>query len=351
MGLFSKFSYLSKAKAIAKKHSLVYELLEMSVEDINKKALEERENPQLFADLLLYNFYKNTCAYTANNVMALYVDVFRGLKVEVPDYEFFVSVGKFLEQASAIEDVFDSKEYYLNLANYELISDKNDVQKAFDVLVGMKPEYIDSDSQYMTGCLYYMLDMLDMSKKVLEVNLSDMNEEQKASSNCILAMIYQKEGNIDEAIHYAKEGMKSRVPAVVTASSRLLNQYERYDLVVDAIDEEVFSSVKNVRLFYQWIYALKRSGKSIDVCPDIVEEDELYEGIKETVNGGEEVDVDQFIKDFNQQTMDEIASSELYEYADDTTKRMLNNRIMSLSTNADDFMMRDYVVFSAFYVD
>lgn len=351
MGLFSKLSYASKAKAIAKKHSLSYELPEMGVESINRMAMDKRDNVELFSDLLLYNFYKNPCAYTASNVMALYVDVFRGLKAEVPGYEFFTSVGRFLEQASAVDEIFESKEYYLNLANYELICDKCDIQKAFDVMVSIKPEYMDGDTQYMTGCLYYMLDMPDMAKKVLEVSLPDMNEEQKASANGILAMIYEGEGNENEAVANATDALASKIPAVLTVACRILNLHERYDLVADAVSEGIWERVGNVRLFYEWIYALNKCGKSTDVCSDTVEDDELYGRIKEVAISSDRIDVDDFIRGANQEAMDDIASSELYEYSDDTTRRMLNNRIMSLSTYAEDYQPRDYVVFNVLYLD
>lgn len=351
MGLFSKLSYASKAKAIAKKHSLSYELPEMGVESINKKAMSEKDNVELFSDLLLYNYYKNPCAYTANNVMALYVDVFRGLKAEVPGYEFFSSVGRFLEQASAVDEIFESKEYYLNLANYELISDKCDIQKAFEVMVGIKPEYMDGDTQYMTGCLYYMLDMPDMAKKVLEVSLPDMDGEQRASANGILAMIYDGEQNAIEAISHATDALVSKTPAVLSSACRVLNLHQKHDLVASTLNEELWASVGNVRLFYEWIYALNKCGKSTDVLIDTVEEDELYGRIKEVALSGDRVDVDDFIRAVNQEAMDEIASSELYEYSDNTTRRMLNNRIMSLSTYADDFQPRDYVVFKVLYLD
>lgn len=351
MGLFSKLSYASKAKAIAKKHSLTYELPEMGVESINQKAMSARKDVELFSDLLLYNYYKNPCAYTANNVMALYVDVFRGLKVDVPGYEFFTSVGKFLEQASTVDEIFESKEYYLNLANYELISDKCDTQRAFEVMVAIKPEYMDGDTQYMTGCLYYMLDMPDMAKKVLEVSLPDMDEEQRASANVILAMIYSTEQNQNEAIMHATDALISKIPAVLTSACRILNLYGKYDLVANSINEDVWESVKNVRLFYEWIYALNKCGKSTDVAIDTEEEDELYAMIKEVALSGERVDVDDFIRGANQEAMDEIASSELYEYSDNTTRRMLNNRIMSLSTHADNYEPRDYLAFKVLYLD
>lgn len=351
MGLFTKLGYASKAKAIAKKHSLTYELAEMGVESINQKAMEERKNTELFSDLLLYNYYKNPCAYTANNVMSLYVDVFRGLKAEVPGYEFFASVGRFLEQASSVEDIFESKEYYLNLANYELISDKCDVQKAFDVMVGIKPEYMDGDTQYMTGCLYYMLGMPDMAKKVLEVSLTDMDEEQRASANGILAMIYDKEGDSTETVLHATDALASKNPAVLTSACRLLNIYEKHEMVANCVNSELWDGVKNVRLYYEWVYALNKCGKSIDTLDLVADEEELYDMIKEVALKENRVDLDDFIRGANQEAMDEIASSELYEYADDVTKRMLNNRIMSLSTYADDYQLRDYVVFKVFYLE
>ena len=351
MGLFSKLSYASKAKAIAKKHGLSYELPEMGVESINQKAMKNRENTELFRDLLLYNFYKNPCAYTANNVMALYVDVFNGLKTDVPGYEFFTSVGKYLEQASKIEEIFESKEYYLNLANYELISDKRDVQKAFDVLVSIKPECVDSDSQYMTGCLYYILKMPDMAKKVLEVSLEDMNDMQKASANCILALMYLDEGKTVEAKESAKMSVHSTLPAVVTLSCKVLNELGAYDVVINSLNEERFESLKNVRLFYEWVYALKKCSKSIDVCDQLVEEDILYSKAKEWANEDERVDIDMMIRDVNQEIMDSIASSEMYEYADDTTKRMLNNQIMDAATTGEDYEQRDLVVFAPYYLE
>ena len=77
----------------------------------------------------------------------------------------------------------------------------------------------------------------------------------------------------------------------------------------------------------------------------------MYDMIKEVALKENRVDLDDFIRGANQEAMDEIASSELYEYADDVTKRMLNNRIMSLSTYADDYQLRDYVVFKVFYLE
>lgn len=351
MGLFSKFSYQGKAKAIAKKYGLSYELPEMGVESINQLALSERDNVEKFCDLLLYNYYKNPCAYTANNVMAMYVDVFCGLSADVPGYEFFNSVGKFLEQAFQVDDIFESKEYYLNLASYELISDKCDYQKAFDVLVSTKPEYTDSDVHYFIGCLYYMLDMYDMAKKVLKVNLSDMQSDQKASACGVLACLYESEGDESQAVKYAKEGLKSTSPAVLNASCRVLNDYEQYELVASTNLETICSDTKNVRLFYEWVYALSKCGKSTDVCIDKVEEDVLYERIKAIAESGERVDVSEYIRSVNQELMDEIVGSELYEYADDTTKRMLNNQILSLTTAGDDYSMRDLVIFKPQYLD
>lgn len=351
MGLFSKFSHQSKAKAIAKKYDLTYELPEMGVEDINQMALSERGNVEKFCDLLLYNYYKNPCAYTANNVMAMYVDVFCGLKAEVPGYEFFTSVGRFLEQASQVEEIFESKEYYLNLASYELIADKCDYKKAFDVLVGIKPEFADSDVHYFTGCLYYMLDMYDMAKKVLEVSLFDMSEEQRASANGVLALVYQKEKNDKEAIKYAIDGLKSTIPAVLYACCKVLNDNEKYSIVADVLNENICSDTKDVRLFYEWIFALKKCAKSTDVCVEKVEEDLLFERVKALAEEGNRVDVSEYIRSVNQEIMDEIVGSELYEYADDTTKRMLNNQILSLTTAGDDYSMRDFVVFKPHYLN
>ncbi len=351
MGLFSKFSYTGKAKAIAKKYGLTYELLEMGVEAINKMAMESRNDTEKFVDLLLYNYYKNTCAYTASNVMAFYIDVYRGLKAEVPGYEFFNSVGKYLEQASAIPEIFESKEYYLNLASYEIISDKRDFQKAFDIMMSVKPEYMTSDTQYITGCLYYALGMFDMAKKVLETSISDMDSEQRASAGCLLGIIYDTEDKVDECIEWAKLGLKSSLPAVFTASCRLLNTNGCYDIVADVMSDEIFESNKNIRLFYEWVYSLAKLGKSTDVLMDLVSEDELYSRVKEVATQGERVDVDALVRDVNQEIMDGIANSELYEYADDTTKRMLNNRILGLSSEDEDYEKKDYVVLKAFYLD
>jgi len=119
MGLFSKMSYNSKARAIAKKREM-QELIDYDFESLCEKMNEiGKEDFSLFADLTLYAYYRFPCAYTASNVIALYVDVYNGKVldelVELPDYEFFVSVGNFLEKASQIKDVFDDKGYFYPL--------------------------------------------------------------------------------------------------------------------------------------------------------------------------------------------------------------------------------------------
>ena len=171
MGLFAKMGYNAKARAIAKKREM-QELVDLDFEALVEKIRSVgREDFSLFADLTLYAYYRFPCAYTANNLIALYVDIYNGQEiddtVELPSYDFFKGVGSFLEKASQVSDVFDDKGYFLSLAQYYLLLDEIDFQKVFSLLVTIPTSFMDEDTQYLTGMLYYFLGMSDIAKKVL----------------------------------------------------------------------------------------------------------------------------------------------------------------------------------------
>lgn len=352
MNIFKKMGYNSKAKEIANRREMQY-LFDFDFEDLCAEIKKQgKEDFSLFSDLTLFAFYRFPCAYTANNVIALYVDAYNGKSlegVELPDYEFFLSVGAFLEKGSAIEDVFDCKEYFMSLAQYHILKDDSDMKKAFDLLVNMPTAFIDSNTNYLAGVLYYVLGMTDIAKKVLETSLDDMSEKEKASASLILAkLLSATDENTDELLINA---IKSNKIAVLTDTITMLNQKGKSQIVVDNIS--LTNAGENPELFYALAVAFKNCGKAEEFCAyaERYEGDELYETILEKAMDGETIDVQIINREINQRQMDEIMESELYEYADDTTKRMINNQILETASNESQFLERDYMELIPFYVE
>ena len=81
------------------------------------------------------------------------------------------------------------------------------------------------------------------------------------------------------------------------------------------------------------------------------EGDELYETLLEKAMDGESADVQMINREINQRQMDEMMESELYEYADDTTKRMINKQILETASNENEFLERDYMELIPFYIE
>ena len=352
MNIFKKMGYNSKAKEIANRREMQY-LFDFDFEDLCEEIKKQgKEDFALFADLTLFAFYRYPCAYTANNVIALYVDLYNGKEIEediIPDYEFFLSVGAFLEKGSAIEDVFDCKEYYMSLAQYHILKDDSEMKKAFDLLVGMPVSFMDSNTQYLVGMLYYVLGMTDIAKKVLETSLDDMSEKEKASASLILAkLLSATEENTDELL---KNAVKSNKVAVLTDTVTMLNQKGGSKVVVDNVSLE--NAGDNPELFYALAVAFKNCGKEEEFCAyaERYEGDELYETLLEKAMDGEPADVQMINREINQRQMDEMMESELYEYADDTTKRMINKQILETASNENEFLERDYMELIPFYIE
>ncbi|MBQ2714902.1 MAG: hypothetical protein IJF76_04665 [Clostridia bacterium] len=352
MGLFSKMGYNSKARAIAKKREM-QELIDLDFDSLVQKISEiGDEDFSLFVDLTLYAYYRFPCAYTASNVIAVYVDIYSGRQidetVELPDYEFFVSVGNFLEKASQVKEVFDEKAYYTSLAQYYLLTDKTDFKSAFSVLVNMPTNYMDAETQYLTGMMYYMLGMSDMAKKVLETSLDDMSGEAKKSASLAVAKLNKCESeDVEELLRSA---FTSNSEAVQTESARLLNEIGKSNVIVENFD--FAQEDTNIRLYREVAIACKNTDNLDKFKPiyDTYEGDALYDTVYEKVLSGETVDVDQTIRAVLREKMDMIADSELYEFADDTTRRMLNNEIMRTSQSDEDFSLREYIAFTANYL-
>ena len=349
MNIFKKMGYNSKAKEIAVRREM-QELYDLDFEDLCKEVGKYESDFPLFADLTLFAFYRFPCAYTACNVIELYVDAYNGRDLgdaELPNYEFFLSVGAFLEKGSVIEDVFDSKEYYLALAHYYILKDEQEMKKAFDVLVTIHPSFMDSSTQYLAGMVYYMLGMTDVAQKVLETSIDDMIASEKASASLILAKILSKTEDVCELLENA---IKSTNPAIVTESANLLNERGKSDVVVKSVNDEDF--VMNPELFYPLAQAYKTVGdsKKLDEYKERYSDDELYTAILERVEKGERVDVSAVNREINEQRMTEIVESELYEYADDVTKRMLNRQILETAGKETDYEERDYIELTPAYL-
>lgn len=353
MGLFAKMGYNAKARAIAKKREM-QELVDLDFEALVEKIRSVgREDFSLFADLTLYAYYRFPCAYTANNLIALYVDIYNGQEiddtVELPSYDFFKGVGSFLEKASQVSDVFDDKGYFLSLAQYYLLLDEVDFQKAFSLLVTIPTSFMDEDTQYLTGMLYYFLGMSDIAKKVLETSISNMTGEKKATAGLVLAKLNKGEGESD--VEYLRLAVKSKSEAVRIEASTLLNVIGRHDIVVDSFDFGAEDT--NIRMYYEVALACKKTDNLDKFKPiyDTYEGDDLYDKVYELVVSGERVDVEEVSRAVNQERIDMIADSELYEYADNTTRRMLNDEIMKNLQGDTEFSAREYIALIPSYVD
>lgn len=348
MGIFTKLSYNKKAKEIAKRREM-QELIDYDFDELTAKIQEYKQGDfSLFADLVLYSFYRFPCAYTASNVIALYVDVYNGKKldeeVELANYEFFLSVGKFLEKGSVLEDVFDAKEYFISLAEYYILKDEKEFKKAFDTLVNIPVSYMGSDTQYLAGMLYNVLGYNDIAKKVLETSIDDMTDEERASASLVLAKL-----SAEDKIGYLKNAVLSNLSAVKTEAVTLLNELGESEYVVEKVD---FEGELNAKLYYELAFACAKTGK-LDKFSAIKEKydgEELYDSLYESAKDGERVDVGELNLEINQKRMEEIAESEFYKYADEVTRGMLNREIMQTAVSGVDFEERDYILLSAKYM-
>jgi len=92
---------------------------------------------------------------------------------------------------------------------------------------------MDTDTQYLTGMLYYFLGMHDIAKKVVETGIEELSGEKKATAGLVLAKLNKCEG---DSVDYLSLAIKSSSEAVRTEAATLLNSIGKYDVVVDSFD-------------------------------------------------------------------------------------------------------------------
>ena len=342
-----------KANTIYSERGFDFDKESTSVDEINSFALEKRGEDKLLAfDYLLFNYYYSPCAYTACNLIAGYVDFFsteEEYTEGLPTFDFIESVGKYLEKASKYSDVFESKEYFLTLAQFYLLQSVDNINKAFNLLNSVPTAYIDEDVQYLTGAMYFLLGMKEISAKMLEGALNSNDEEIKASSSLLLV----KCGQVDEerSVELLGKALLSKKTAIITEAISMLSGLDKFD-IISKVDSQKLISVMNGNLCYMLATAYNKVGDSdkLDALLDGVQGDELFEKVIESVKNGESVDVDELTISINQKRMEDIADSEMYKYSDVYTRRMLNNEIMETAQENEDFSELDYIALIPCYV-
>ncbi len=344
-----------KANALYKERGFDFDKENITVDEVNALAMKSmNEDFMLAFDYLLYNYYYAPCAYTANNLLAGYIDLMKlgeELSENIPSFDFFSSVSKFLNQASKFEDVFDCKEYYITLAQFYLVESIDNIDKAFKLLNSVPTAFIDKDVQYLTGMLYFLLGMNDVAYKLLECAMESEDVEIKASCALIIAKLSRDDKSIEEKAKLLKTALLSSKPAIITEAVGQMKLIEREDLI-SAVDFSKLESVMNPELFVLLLKTyLKEDNKpQLEALEGFGDSDELYALITAKIKAGEEVDVEELTIELNQKRIEEIADSEMYKTADYVTRRMLNNEIIETAMDENDFSENDYIVFQSTYV-
>lgn len=355
MNFITKGLNRMKANSLYKERGFDFDKESVNVVDeVNALALGAIESDFALAfDYFLYNYYYSPCAFTANNLLAAYIELMRReeeLNENVPDFEFFKSVFKYLEEASKFEDVFDGKEYFITLAEFYLIEDANNIDKAFNLLNSVPTAYIDEYIQYLTGALYFLLGMNDVASKMLENSIKIDNEEIKASASLILAKCAHTEKSDNDRCELLKSALKSEKNPIITEAICQLNDMGRTDVIVD-MDLQVIEKILNPDLCLILAKAYFEKDKDkLETFESIYKENELYVAIIESIKNGENINIDEAKIAINTKKMEEIVDSEMYKTSDDFTRRMMNNEIMETVQEDEDFSETDYLIFVSAYL-
>lgn len=327
---------------------------ETVVDEVNAKALSLVESDfELAFDYFLYNYYYSPCAFTANNLLSAYIELINReaeLSDNIPEFDFFKSVCKYLEQASKFEDVFDSKEYFITLAEFYLIEDSKGVDKAFNLLSSVPTAYMDETIQYLTGALYFLLGMNDIASKMLENSVKSNSAEIKASASLILAKCAYAQITEEERVELLKTALSSTKSAIITEALRQLDAIGRSELITD-IDLSKVTSVLNpdICLILAKVYA-KCDRDKLTALKSACEEDELMCAIISSAENGEDIDIEQARREINKKNIEELVDSEMYKMSDDFTRRMMNNELLETVQEEEDFSETDYIVFVSAYL-
>ncbi len=341
-----------KANSIYSERGFEFDKELTTVDDINAMALAKREEDKFLAfDYLLFNYYYSPCAYTASNLIAGYIDFYSEeaeLSENLPTFDFIETVGKYLEKASKVADVFDSKEYFITLAQFFLLQNVDNLEKAFNLLNSVPTAYMDVDVQYLTGTLYFLLGMKEVAVKMLESAKNSENTEIKASSALLLAKCNDDEKKKEELLRVALLSTKT---AIVTEAITLLVGINKTDIVAN-VDMDKILPVLNADLVKVLAETYFKSGENekLEKLGQYCVEDEIYQRIIDCVKAEEVVDVEQITIEVNKKHIEEIADSDMYKESDIYTRRMLNNEIMETAMESESFSELDYIVFSPCYV-
>ncbi len=343
-----------KSNSIYRDRGFDFDRETTTVDEINQLALSNTSEDKLLAfDYLRYNYYYSPCAYTASNLIAGYVDLMQSeleLSEGVMSFEEIEGVGKYLEKASGFSDVFDSKEYFVSLAQFKLLQSVDNIDKAFNILNGIPTAFIDEEVQYLTGALYFLLGMRDIAVKMLEPALGSDKVEVKSSASLMIAK--SKEGIEDnEKAELLKSALCSKKTAVITEAIAMLALMNRSDIIAD-IEPKSLALAMNGELCKALASAYKSEKKadSLSELKELVEDNEIYTAIVEGVIEGREFTVDEIEIEINQRYIEDITDSEMYKTSDVYTRRMLNNEIMETVAGEESFSEIDYIELIPTYV-
>lgn len=353
MNFISKGLNKLKANSIYKERGFDFDKDLTTVDDVNAFALAKKDEDKLLAfDYLLFNYYYSPCAYTASNLIAGYIDFYQSgeeLTEGLPSFDFIDQVGRYLEKASKVVDVFDAKEYFITLAQFYLLQDSSNLDRPFKLLNSIPTAYIDEDAQYLTGTLYFLLGMKDIALKMLEGSIHSTCKEIKASSALLLVKCGY--GDDNKKVELLTTALDSTKTAILTETCAMLMDMGKGDIVAK-VDIEKLIPVMNGELckVLATTYKLSNSVDKLTELENIFTDDELYTSIISGVKNSEEVDVDDLSRKINQKHIEEIAESEMYKTADSYTRRMLNNEIMETAIGEDEFSELDYIVLCPAYL-